>query len=69
MKAKVKLTDTYTSRSINIITDLMNTYGDIYEFSFEMLSDRQHDKIEKFFGKMAAYYTKADILRVYNNKN
>lgn len=69
MKAKVKLTDTYTGRSINIITELMNTYGDEYEFSFEMLSDRQHAKIENYFGKMNAYYTKAEIIKIYDKTN
>lgn len=67
MKAKVKLTDTYTGRSINLVVELMNTEDDKYEFSFQNLSDRQHTKIRNYFGKLAAYYTKPEILHVYNN--
>lgn len=65
MKAKVKLTDTYSGRSINIVTELVNYESDKYGFSFETLSDYQRKKIEDFFGKNAAYYTDVDIIKVY----
>lgn len=62
MKAKVRLTDAFSARSINVITKLVNTEMDKYEFSFESLSDFQRKKIEDFFGKENAYHTKAEII-------
>ena len=65
MKAKVRLTDAFSGRSINVITKLENTEYDKYEFTFDSLSDYQRKKIEDFFGGLQAYYTKADILRIW----
>lgn len=66
MKAKVKLTDTYTGASLNLIVELMNTEADRYEFSFQNLSDRQHAKIRRYFGKINAYYTRPEVLKIYH---
>lgn len=66
MKAKVRLTDAFSGRSINVITELVNRRWDMYEFSFESLSDFQRKKIEDFFGKENAYHTKAEI--IFKNK-
>ena len=67
MKAKVQLTDTYTGRSINIIANLEeDCFTWDYMFSFHYLTDYQHKKIEDYFGKMAAYYTKSEIIKYYN---
>ena len=65
MKAKVRLTDALSGRSINVITKLDNTEYDKYEFSFANLSDGQRKKIEDFFGVLQAYHTKSDILRIW----
>ena len=65
MKAKVRLTDAFSGRSINVITKLVNTEFDKYEFSFANLSDVQRRKIEDFFGGLQAYHTKSDILRIW----
>lgn len=65
MKAKVRISDKYTGRSINLIVNLENTFGDKYEFSYSKLSPYQRSKIEKFFGKMNAYYTNVDILTTF----
>lgn len=67
MKAKVKLTDNYSGRSLNIITNLTNIESNKYDFSFESLSDSQRAKIEKFFGKLNAYYTKHEVLKTYKD--
>lgn len=64
MKAKVRLTDAFSGRSINVITKLENTEYDKYEFSFANLSYGQRRKIEGFFGGLQAYHTKSDILRI-----
>lgn len=61
MKAKVRLTDAFSGRSINVITKLVNTEYDKYEFSFSNLSDYQRKRIEYFFGKENAYHTKSEI--------
>ena len=62
MKAKVRLTDAFSGRSINVITKLVNTEEDKYEFSFANLSDFQRKKIEDFFGRENAYHTKVEIV-------
>ena len=62
MKAKVRLTDAFSGRSINVITKLENTEFDKYEFSFANLSDFQRKKIEDFFGRENAYHTKVEIV-------
>lgn len=62
MKAKVRLTDAFSGRSINVITKLVNRRWDMYEFSFESLSDFQRKKIEDFFGKENAYHTKVEVI-------
>ena len=62
MKAKVRLTDAFSGRSIHVITKLVNTEMDKYEFTFDSLSDFQRKKIEDFFGKENAYHTKAEII-------
>ena len=64
MKAKVQLTDQFSGRHLNIITYLVNDYSDHYGFSFETLSDFQRRKIESFFGKLNAYYTDVDIIKI-----
>ena len=67
MKAKVQLTDTYTGRSINIIANLEeDVFTGDYIFSFHALTDNQHKKIEDYFGKLNAYYTKSEIIKYYN---
>lgn len=65
MKAKVQLTDR-SNRSINVVTELVNTESDRYEFDFSSLTDGQRKKIEGFFGKIGAYYTTAEIIKVYS---
>ena len=62
MKAKVRLTDAFSGRSINVITKLVNTEMDKYEFTFDSLSDFQRKKIEDFFGKENVYHTKVEII-------
>ena len=62
MKAKVRLTDAFSGRSINVITKLVNTEFDKYEFSFANLSYFQRKKIEDFFGRENAYHTKVEIV-------
>ena len=65
MKAKVKLTDNYSGRSINVVTNLENYEFDRYGFTFESLTRRQRKKIEDFFGQQNAYHTSIDILKVF----
>lgn len=36
----------------------------IYIYNPEYISDGQRRKIEKFFGKMAAYYTSSEIVKL-----
>lgn len=62
MKAKVRLTDAFSGRSINVITKLVNTEFDKYEFTFDGLSDYQRKRIEDFFGRENAYHTKSEIV-------
>ena len=62
MKAKVRLTDAFSGRSINVITTLVNTEDNKYEFSFANLSDFQRKKIEDFFGRENAYHTESEIV-------
>ena len=62
MKAKVRLTDAFSGRSINVITKLVNTEFDKYEFSFANLSDYQRKRIEDFFGRENAYHTESEIV-------
>lgn len=62
MKAKVRLTDAFSGRSINVITKLVNTEFDKYEFTFDCLSDYQRKRIEDFFGRENAYHTKSEIV-------
>lgn len=62
MKTKVRLTDALSGRSINVITKLVNTEFDKYEFTFDSLSDYQRKKIEDFFGRENAYHTEAEIV-------
>lgn len=62
MKAKVRLTDSFSGRSINVITKLVNTEYDRYEFTFANLSDYQRKRIEYFFGRENAYHTKSEIV-------
>lgn len=62
MKAKVRLTDAFSGRSINVITKLVNTEFDKYEFTFDSLSDYQRKRIEDFFGRENAYHTKSEIV-------
>lgn len=67
MKAKVKLTDNYSGRSINVVTNLENFESDRYGFTFESLTRRQRKKIEDFFGHQNAYYSSIEILKVFNH--
>ena len=64
MKAKVKLTDHFSGRSLVLICSLVNDYYDHYGFSFSVLSDYQRRKIESYFGKLNAYYTDVDIIKI-----
>ena len=64
MKAKVKLTDQHSGRELVLICDLVNDYFDHYGFSFETLSNSQRRKIESYFGKLNAYYTHVDIIKI-----
>ena len=64
MKAKVKLTDQFSGRNLVLICDLVNDYFDHYGFSFETLSNFQRRKIESYFGKLNAYYTYVDIIKI-----
>lgn len=69
MKAKVQLTDTYTGRSINIITTLVaDDFTRDYGFSWATLTKYQRKKIEDYFGGRNAYYTKIEIIKVYKDK-
>lgn len=64
MKAKVRLTGPYQGRSLVIICNLVNDYSDHYGFSFSALSDYQRRKIESYFGKLNAYYTDVEIIKI-----
>lgn len=66
MKAKVKLTDSYSGRNLVLICDLVEDSCNpgSYGFSYETLSDFQHKKIESYFGKLNAYYTHVDIIKI-----
>lgn len=72
MKAKVILTDNYSGRSINLMCEVENIANvgekDKYKYNSEYLSDGQRRKIENFFGKMAAYYTTAEIVKLMPKK-
>lgn len=65
MKAKVKLIDKYSGRSINLISELEENFCGNYEFTFDCLSKGQRKKIEDFFGKYNAYHTDIEIIRYY----
>lgn len=67
MKAKVKLTDDYSGRSINVVVNLENYELDRFGFTFESLTRRQRKKIEDFFGHQNAYYSSIEILKVFNH--
>lgn len=58
---KITFTDAYSGRAISC---RVKWFEDFEEFSddncWTILSDYQRKKIEDFFGKMAAYYTKAE---------
>ena len=64
MKAKVKLTDLNSGRNLVFICNLVNDYSDHYGFSFSALSDFQRRKIEIYFGKLNAYFTSVDIIKI-----
>ena len=66
MKAKVKLTDLYSGRNLVIVCALVeDSYNPgSYGFSYETLSDFQRNKIESYFGKLNAYYTHVDIIKI-----
>ena len=64
MKAKVRLTSPCSGRSIVLICNLVHVYSDHYDFSFSALSDFQRRSIESYFGKLAAYYTHVDIIKI-----
>ena len=59
--------DTYSGREINVIVRLAACdFSDDYEFKYDCLSDSQRRKVEDFFGKTNAYYTKHEIVKLYN---
>ena len=64
MKAKVRLTGPCSGRSLILICNLVNVYSEHYCFSFSALSDYQRRKIESYFGKLNAYYTDVDIIKI-----
>ena len=66
MKAKVKLTDMYSGRNLVLVCALVEYSRNpgSYGFSFETLSDFQHNKIESYFGKLNAYSTHVDIIKI-----
>lgn len=66
MKAKVRLTDRYTGRYMDVIVCLENTEADRYEYTHNCLSEYQRKKIENFFGKMNAYHCEYEIIHTYN---
>ena len=57
-RTRIKLTDKYTGRSIAL--SIKNYTNE--EYWYNQISNGQRKKIENFFGKMAAYYTSAEIL-------
>lgn len=65
MKAKVKLTDIISGRSLTLIATLDNIEADEYFFNFCSISNYQRKRIENFFGIMAAYYTQVEIIKYY----
>lgn len=69
MKAKVNLRDNYTGRNINIICEVenvaLNGQTDDWCYMSKYLSDYQRKKIKDFFGVMQAYYTTAEIIKLY----
>ncbi len=65
MKAKVKLTGSCSGLSLILICNLSNVYADHYCFSFSALSVYQRRKIESYFGKLNAYYTDVDIIKIF----
>lgn len=64
MKAKVKLTSPCSGLNLVLICNLVNVYADHYCFSFSALSNFQRRKIESYFGKLNAYYTDVDIIKI-----
>lgn len=67
MKAKVKLTDQYSGRNLVLICELDDDSipsENRYFFSYDKLSDFQRRKIELYFGKLNAYYTHVDIIKI-----
>lgn len=66
MKAKVKLTDKFSGRNLVLISELVNDYFDHYGFDYSALSDFQRRKIELYFGKVNAYYTSVDIIKIFS---
>ena len=64
MKAKVRFTSPCSGLSLVLICNLVNVYSDYYDFSFSALSDYQRRKIESYFGKLNAYYTDVEIIKI-----
>lgn len=69
MKAKVNLRDNYSVLNINIICEVenvaLNGQTDDWCYTPQYLSDYQRKNIEDFFGVMQAYYTTAEIIKLY----
>ena len=68
MKTKIQFTDSYSGRAINIVINLTDGEKEYYlreddkNVIYNKMSSYQRAKIESFFGKMNAYYTKIEIL-------
>lgn len=66
MKAKVRLTDRFSGRTLVLICQLIEDSCNTgrFGFSFSNLSDYQRKKIESYFGKLNAYHTDVDIIKI-----
>lgn len=66
MKAEVRFMDGW--KSINLVCKVLNVSHEgednKYAFINEYLSDYQRMKLERFFGKIGAYYAKVEIVRL-----
>lgn len=59
---KIRLLDEYSGRSIDLRVKDKDWRKTEWLGSWSFLTDYQRKRIESYFGKVAAYYTKIEIL-------
>ena len=67
MKAKVRLSSAV--RTMDVISEVEIGDSGKYEFHWWYLSPAQKSRVKRQFGKMYALYTKAEIIKLYKDKN